>query len=106
MKAKKDIIEGFKTKASEIFTGSPINLRVDFYCGSYQYADSRFFTADSLTSFEDIRKTVESLLWMAKKQSSSLIDDTFWATFTPELEHPDGEWRYTKYDLSIYRVVI
>jgi len=106
MKAKKDIIEGFKTKAAEIFIGSPINVRVDFYCGSYSYREPKFFTVEGLSSFEEIRKTVKSLLCMDKKQSSSLIDDTFWATLTPELEHASGEWKYTRYDLSLYRVIL
>ena len=107
MKAKRDIREGFQTKAEEIFGEMPINVRVDFYCGSYQYRDSKFFTIESVDNFEDLRKTILSMLKSDKSNSSPVITDTYWATFTPELEKYSSEqWDYTRYDLSLYRTVL
>ena len=107
MKAKTNIEEGVKTKATEIFTGSPINVRVDFYCGSYQYADPKFYTIDSVEQFEEIRElTKRYLKFSYNSKAISHVNKTFWATFTPELENEYGVWEYTKYDLFIYRVVI
>lgn len=106
MKAKKDIREGFQTRAHELLDGSEIiNFRVDFHAGSYIYRDSKFFSIESFSDFQDLQVLVASLLRSDKNQSTP--KETFWATFTPELQEADSEeYAYTKYDLFKERVKV
>ena len=108
MKAK-EFKSGFQTTVEELFSnGDMINIRVDFYAGSYQYADSKFFTISSVEDFNKTQKLIKSILEQSKNGSTKEAQkETFWATFTPELEKIDSEeWEYAKYDLFNYRVSI
>jgi len=71
----------------EAFNGQPTNLEVNFYAGSYQYAEPKKYTIDNISDFEDAKKFTENKLKHDKANSAP--SGTFWATF--HLEGQDRE---------------
>lgn len=74
--------------AQEFFGTSykPTNFRVSFYADSYQYRESKMFTIETASDFEDKKKLITSILKSDRHRAGiNCSVETYWATFSEEI---------------------
>lgn len=74
-----------KTLVNTVKDNRFTNVRVDFFCRSYQYAEPKFYTLENISDVEDMKKFTLNKLRYSKEHSTD--KNTFWATFCIENEN-------------------